>query len=166
MIFVTVGHKEFDRLASKMDSLSESLGQEVVIQIGDKPGYLPKDTKYFFFLGHKEIDNYFAKAELIVSHCSIGVLLRAQKHSKPIIAVPRQYALKEHVDDHQVDFAKMLVEEHNTEGMKFVYDIEELAGTIEQVLQNKTGVILKSFGQKEKLINTLRSFVSSLNNQK
>ena len=162
MIFVTAGHKEFDRLIKKMDSISKEIDNEVIMQIGYKPSYFPNNGKYYQFIQRKEIDEYFQKAELIVSHCSIGVLLRAQKHVKPIIMVPRQFALKEHVDDHQVGFAEMLIEQNNIQGIKFIFDIDELYNTIEQVLKDKKAVVLKSFGQRDNLINTLKNFVSNL----
>lgn len=165
MIFVTTGHKEFDRLITKMDSISKDIGKEVVMQIGYKPSYFPKNGKYYRFIQREEFDAYFQKAELIVSHCSIGVLLRAQKHSKPMIVVPRQYALREHVDDHQVGFAEMLIEQDNTQGVRFVFNIDEMDDKIAQALQDRKGVALKSFGQRDNLINTIKSFVSNLRTQ-
>ena len=145
-----------------MDSISKEIDNEVIMQIGYKPSYFPKNGKYYQFIQRKEIDEYFQKAELIVSHCSVGVLLRAQKHVKPIIMVPRQFALKEHVDDHQVGFAEMLIKQNSIQGMKFIFDIDELGNTIEQVLKDKKAVALKSFGQRDNLVNTLKNFVSNL----
>ncbi|MHC4544015.1 MAG: glycosyltransferase [Planctomycetota bacterium] len=165
MIFVTAGHKEFERLIKKMDSISKDTDREVIMQIGDRPTYIPKNTSYSRFILRKEIDDYFQKAELIISHCSVGVLLKAGKYNKPLIMVPRQYIYREHVDDHQVEFAEMLVEQNNTQGVRFVFDINELGDTIEQVLQDKTAVALKSFGQRNNLIETLKHFVSNLKTQ-
>jgi len=165
MIFVTTGHKEFDRLIKKMDFIAKHIDREVVMQIGYKPIYFPQNGEYCQFIQRKEYDVYFRKAELIISHCSIGVLSKAHKYHKPIIMVPRQYAFKEHVDDHQVGFAQMLVEQNNTQGARFVFDINELGDTIEQVLQDKTAVALKSFGQRDNLIDALKHFVSNLRTQ-
>ena len=165
MIFVTVGHKEFERLIKKMDSISKDIDREVIMQIGDRPVFIPKNARYSRFILRKEIDDYFQKAELIISHCSVGVLLKAGKYHKPLIMVPRQYIYREHVDDHQVGFAKMLIEQNNVEGIKFVFDIDELSDTIEQVLQDNEAVALKSFGQRDNLINTLKNFISNLKTQ-
>ncbi|MGA2916372.1 MAG: glycosyltransferase [Sedimentisphaerales bacterium] len=162
MILVTVGHKEFDRLIKKMDELVNKIDDEVVMQIGDRPKYVPKNSKCFRFLTREEIDNYYREADLIISHCSVGVLLRAQKYFKPIIVVPRQYALKEHVDDHQVEFADMLIEQNNIQGINFIFDIDELGDTIERMLQDKKGFAMKTFGERECLINTLKDFVFDL----
>jgi UDP-N-acetylglucosamine transferase subunit ALG13 len=165
MIFVTTGHKEFDRLIKRMDFIAKHIDREVVMQIGYRPSYFPQNGQYCQFIQRKEYDVYVRKAELIVSHCSVGVLLRAQKYRKPIIMVPRQFVLKEHVDDHQVGFAKMLVEHNGIEGIRLVFDINELGDTIEQVLQDKKPVILKSFGQRDNLIEALKHFVSNLRTQ-
>jgi UDP-N-acetylglucosamine transferase subunit ALG13 len=166
MILVTAGHKEFNRLIKEMDSISKDIDEEVIMQIGYKPSYFPRNGKYYHFIQRSEIDEYFKRAELIISHCSVGVLLRAQKHSKPIIMVPRQYVLKEHVDDHQVGFAKMLIEQNNIQGIKFVFDIDELGNTIEQVLQERKAVSVKSFGQRDNLVKTLENFVSNVRKHK
>lgn len=166
MIFVTAGHKEFDRLIKQMDSISKDIGTEVVMQIGYKPKYLPQNAKYYHFIQRNEIDQYYQRADLIISHCSVGVLLRAQKHCKPIIMVPRQHALKEHVDDHQVGFSRMLIEQNNTQGIKLVFDINELRDKIEQAMQDKKPAALKSFGKKDKLVETLRDFVSNVKKHK
>jgi len=162
MILVTAGHKEFDRLIKEMDSISKDIDKEVIMQIGYKPSYFPVNGRYYHFIQRKEIDEYFQMADIIISHCSVGVLLRAQKHFKPLIMVPRQHVLREHVDDHQVGFAKMLIEQDNIQGIKFVFDINELRNTIEQVLQDKKAVALKSFGQRDNLVNTLENFVSNV----
>lgn len=166
MIFVTAGHKEFDRLIKQMDSISINIETEIIMQIGYKPSYLPKNTEYFNFIQRNEIDGYFQRAELIISHCSVGVLLRAQKHLKPLIMVPRQHILKEHVDDHQVGFARMLIEHNNVEGIELVFDINDLQDIIERVMQDKKPVALKSFGQKKNLIETLQNFVSNVKKNK
>ena len=76
--------------------------------------------------------------------------------------VPRQYVFREHVDDHQVGFAEMLIEQDNVEGIRFVFDIDELSNAIKEALQEKKAVTLKSLGQRDNLINALKNFISNL----
>jgi len=161
MIFVTVGHKEFDRLIKKMDEIAIEIGDEVVEQVGDRPKYLPKNVKYFRYVTRKEVDDYFRNADLIISHCSNGSIIRAINYSKPLIMVPRFSSFGEHIDDHQVEFAKTLIEQKRIQGIRFVFDIEMLKRTIEEALKNKENV--RNLSEDRKcLINTIHSFISDL----
>lgn len=158
MIFVTVGHKDFDRLIKKMDEIANKPDQEIIMQIGDKPKFFPKNTKYFRFVTRKEIEDYFRKANLIISHCSTGAIMNARKYSKPIIMVTRDYRLGEHVDDHQIQLAKMLERDKLMKGVYIIYDLDMLEQTIKIAL-NSTPKFTESIG-KERLICIIRDFIS------
>ena len=158
MIFVTTGHKEFDRLIKKMDFIAKHINREVVMQIGYKPIYFPQNGEYYQFIQRKEYDVYFQNAELIISHCSIGVLLKGQKYHKPIIMVPRQHALNELVDDHQLDFAQM-IKSKNLHGITVVFEMDDLEEAISN-LHNFDNVPQKQ-QEPVKLIKTIRNFVRS-----
>lgn len=161
MIFVTVGHKEFDRLIKKMDEIANEISDEVVAQVGDRPNYLPKKMNYFRYVTRNEVDDYFQKSDLIISHCSNGSIIRAINYSKPLIMVPRFSSLGEHIDDHQVEFAKTLIEQKSIKGIRFVFDISMLKDIIEEVFKNRGNVYCVSEDRKS-LINTIYSFISDL----
>lgn len=55
------------------------------------------------FINPKELDELYQRAEIIVTHGGVGSILRGFRMNKKIIAVPRLYKFKEHVDDHQLD---------------------------------------------------------------
>ena len=159
MIFVSAGHKEFDRLIEKMDSIAKNTSREIIMQIGDKPTYLPENTEYFYFLPRKEIDEYFQNAELIITHCAVGTLLKAKNYLKPLIMVPRMKSHREVSDDHQIEFAKMLVQQQKIQGAKFVFDLDQLEQIIDDVLSKQENFVVKSSEDKANLINTLREFI-------
>ena len=76
--------------------------------------------------------------------------------------VPRDPIYKEVIDDHQIGFAKMLSAQKNNQGVYLLFDIDKLKDTISQALQNDKGFYLQSFGERDRLVNTLRSFVLGL----
>ncbi len=132
MIFVTVGlhYQGFDRLIMKMDVLAGMISEEVVMQIGSTSDK-PKNAKYFDFVDDDEdILQLFKEARVIISHAGAGTLLNALNFRKPIIAVPRQKAFGEHVDDQQLELTKVLSE--NGQVIP-VYDIETLESALRSV---------------------------------
>lgn len=158
MIFVTVGHKEFDRLVKNIDQIANRLDDELVIQIGDKPRYFPKNAKYFRFITRKEIDEYFRNTKLIISQCSTGAIINGRRYSKPIIMIPRDHRLGEHFDGHQLQLAKILESDTSMKGVYILYDLKQLESTIRAAL-NVTPKYTES-SNKQKLINAIRDFIN------
>ncbi len=162
MIFVTVGHKEFDRLIEKMDLISKDLDREVIMQIGDLPKYFPENARFSRFFTRREIEEYYQKSKLTISHCSIGSIINAMKCSKPLIMVPRyarygEYGAK--VDEHQLNFARN-IESEKISGLKIIYDINELKVAIVEMLNSNDLKLHYQDGHK-KIIKTISDFVES-----
>jgi UDP-N-acetylglucosamine transferase subunit ALG13 len=134
MIFVTVGSAphSFKRLIQKMDEIALRCDDEVIIQKG-LSSYEPINTKYFDFVEYEVAMNYFRNADLIVSHASAGPILYARKFNKPLIMVPRQGSLHEHVDNHQMETAHALG--GSSEMIEVIYDINDLYDAIKRAYQ-------------------------------
>jgi UDP-N-acetylglucosamine transferase subunit ALG13 len=163
MIFVTVGHKEFDRLIKKVDDITNGIGKEVVMQIGERPKYVPKNAKYCRLLTRREFNDFFQNAELVVSHCSAGSIINAVKHSKPLIMVPRYARYGEYgecVSEHQVELAKAIEAEHVL-GVTVVYEPENLTEVIPRVLnsEHQQYVIQNA---AEGVIGAIKEFIRTL----
>ncbi|GIJ79690.1 UDP-N-acetylglucosamine transferase subunit ALG13 [Micromonospora phaseoli] len=60
------------------------------------------------FLGHAELQAAMAAADLVVCHGGPATILEARRHGHLPIVVPRDPAQGEHVDDHQLLFARRL----------------------------------------------------------
>lgn len=112
-IFVTVGTKEyqFDRLINAMDK------EGVVMQIGTS--IKPTNAKYFEFLKKQEIYDWMNWCDVIVCHAGTGTVMEAIDSGKKVVVFPRQVKFLEHIDDHQIDFAKYAQEQF---GLTVVYD--------------------------------------------
>jgi UDP-N-acetylglucosamine transferase subunit ALG13 len=104
MIFLTVGSSQpFDRLVRLIDDAvrDSTIEDEVFAQIG-RGGYIPRRLEFARFLGKQQYNEYVDKAAAIISHAGIGTISCALKANKPILVMPRQKALRELVDDHQL----------------------------------------------------------------
>lgn len=131
MIFVTVGmhYQGFDRLIKKMDEIASSLGEEVVMQIGNTE-YVPKNGLALKFIDNNNMNRYYNDASLIISHGGAGTLIEAISAQKPLIIVPRMKQYGEVIDDQQNELAMALSESGLA---KVVYDTEKLATTISSI---------------------------------
>lgn len=111
MIFVTVGTHEqpFNRLLKEIDNLIENgvIKDDVFAQIGYSD-YVPKHYKCSKFLDYTEMQNYFLRANIVITHGGPSSFMEVIKLKKTPIVVPRQEKFNEHVNNHQLDFCKEL----------------------------------------------------------
>jgi len=128
MIFVSVGmhHQGFDRLIRAMDDLDTSLGEPVVMQIGAS-SYEPRNARYFRFAGNDEVESLMEAARVVVIHCGVGSIISALRHRVPLVVVPRLKRYGEHVDDHQLEVARVLGESGRA---TVLFDVEGLREAI------------------------------------
>ena len=150
---------EFTRLIKKMDEVAGRLEEEVVMQIGSVP-YAPQHAKSFSHTSYQESLSYFQNASLVIGHGGAGTILNALKFRVPIIVVPRSQRYGEHFDDHQMELARQL---EGNELIKVVYDIEDLEPAVKEMLEK--GKLIdrqKRFPEREKLIETIKSFIEKV----
>lgn len=131
MIFVTVGTHEqpFNRLIEKMDELVESgkIKEKVVVQYGFST-YEAKQCEMHKMMSFDEMQQAFKDARIVITHGGPSSFVEALQYGKVPIVVPRQLEFNEHVNNHQVDFTKLIAERMNN--IIPVYDIDDLAATI------------------------------------
>lgn len=127
MIFVTVGthEQQFDRLLKELDELKKSgvIEDEVFVQTG----YSTYDLKYCQskqFLTYEEMEEYMDKASLVITHGGPASFMNALSRDKKTIIVPRLKKYDEHINDHQLEFLKMLQLENKS--IRYVTDISGL----------------------------------------
>lgn len=131
LIFITVGTHEqgMDRLFKQIDDLIESnqIKDEVFAQIG-YTNYIPKNFKYQKMIGFDEMDEWIRKSDIIITHGGPGSIFHPLQYGKIPIVIPRNPDFKEHVDNHQILFAKRLEENKK---ILAVYEIEKIIDIIE-----------------------------------
>jgi len=136
MIFVTVGtHPEqFDRLLRKIDEIAPKISEKIIVQRGFTR-YHPKNCESFDF--KPNLDSYYRKARLVIAQSATSLIEFAIKYDKPVITVPRQKRFREHINDHQVEFAEFFAKKT---GVLTIINVNDL-----------TPNLLKSYKKKAKI---------------
>lgn len=135
MIFVTVGTHEqpFNRLVEYIDNLKKDgiIKDEVMIQTGFST-YEPQYCKWSKLLPYQDMIKYVAEADLVITHGGPSSFIMPLQEGKVPIVVPRYERYGEHVNDHQVEFAKAVAERQ-----KNILVVEEVEQLKEMILNYK-----------------------------
>lgn len=131
MIFVTVGTHEqpFNRLVKKMDELKKEgiITEEVIIQTGFST-YKPQYCQWSKLIPYQQMIKNVEDARIVITHGGPASFIMPLQIGKTPIVVPRQQRFNEHVNDHQVEFARNVAERMET--IIPVEDIEKLKDVI------------------------------------
>ncbi len=131
MIFVTVGTHEqpFNRLVKCVDDLKKEgiITEEVVIQTGYST-YEPKFCKWQKLFPYQEMLQLVEKARIVITHGGPSSFIMPLQIRKTPIVVPRRHEFNEHVNNHQVSFAKAVADRMGT--IIVVDDVDKLGEVI------------------------------------
>lgn len=109
LLLVTVGtdHHPFARLLEWVGRWAAAHPTwQIEVQHGATPA--PAYGRPFPFCEHEELQRLLAAADVVVTHGGPATITQARAAGHVPVVVPRQHALGEHVDDHQVLFARRL----------------------------------------------------------
>lgn len=155
MIVVITGMEihPFDRLIRAVDQLVESgrLQLSVFIQRGHTP-YQPKAVPYEDFLTFGDLRERIEASRLVITHAGAGSTLTCLQCRKRPIVVPRQARYGEHVDDHQLPFAKRLADFGL---VRQVLDIDDLPDAIEGELLGTSAYVAERSGGTSGIVTFL-----------
>lgn len=117
MIFVTVGTHEqpFNRLVQEIDNLKRDgvITEDVIIQTGYST-YEPKYCQWDRLIPYQQMVKNVEDARIVITHGGPASFIMALQIGKIPIVVPRQKKFDEHVNDHQVEFARNVAERMGT----------------------------------------------------
>lgn len=111
VVLVTVGtdHHPFDRLIRWVDAWLETRGaDQVTCLVQSGSSFPPRYGESYCFLGHDELERAMSEAVAVVTHGGPGTILDCRRAGLRPIVVPRVGGYGEHVDDHQVAFARRM----------------------------------------------------------
>ena len=149
MIFVTVGTHEqpFNRLVKAIDKLKKDgvITEDVIMQTGYST-YEPKYCKWDKLIPYDQMVKNVEDARIVITHGGPASFIMPLQIGKTPIVVPRQYRFNEHVNNHQVEFARNVADKiiYMADGV-----IEEM-GTPQQLFENPQSEKTKSFLLNEK----------------
>ena len=117
MVFVTVGTHDqpFNRLIQKIDQLKKDgiIEDDVFIQTGFST-YEPKYCQWSKLIAYQDMIQYVEDARIVITHGGPASFIMPLQIGKIPIVVPRQKRFGEHVNDHQVEFVRNVVERMGT----------------------------------------------------
>ena len=129
-IFVTLGFENFsfDRLIRAIDDGvgDRRISGDILIQTG-RSLYPVRFCETKRFMRFDEIMSCFKNADIVVSHAGVGTTLLCLGLGKIPVIFPRQARYREHVDDHQIQFAQVL---EKRKKVLVAYDEDELLAKI------------------------------------
>jgi beta-1,4-N-acetylglucosaminyltransferase len=110
--FVSVGNatQPFTRLLEAVCSLAPQLPQPVFVQFGSAQSFVCPRCAGVGFLKMGEFAQRVNEAELLILHAGAGSVIHAVHAGKVPVVMPRRAKYGEHVDDHQLEFARALAE--------------------------------------------------------
>ena len=136
MIFVTVGTHEqpFNRLVKAVDELKRDgvITEDVIIQTGFST-YEPQYCQWSKLIPYQQMVKNVADARIVITHGGPASFIMPLQIGKTPIVVPRQYQFGEHVNDHQVEFARNVSERMGT-----IIPVEDI---------NKLGDVIRDYDQ-------------------
>ena len=163
MIFVTVGthEQQFNRLVKKMDTLvaKKIIKEEVFIQTGFS-SYEPKRCKWSRWLSFSDMKKKMAEARIVVTHGGPSSFIMPLQMGKIPIVVPRSHEYDEHVNNHQVNFVKLVTEEQRN--IIPIYDVEDLELAIVNYDKITAEMNLEFGSHNEKFVKNFEKIVDSL----
>jgi UDP-N-acetylglucosamine transferase subunit ALG13 len=165
LVFVTVGtdHHPFHRMIGWVDGwlASGAAGRaRCLIQYGTSSK--PKLGEGRDYLPYAEMEAAMREAAAVVCHGGPGSVMMARWLGKVPIVVPRRRALGEHVDDHQLIFARRMATEGEVE---LVEDETRLREILDGVVEGRETLELsasraetaESLARFERLVEQLMS---------
>ena len=127
--FVTLGfeRRPFDRLLRPIDEgvASHIIPSATLVQRGHSP-YVLRRCPSIPFLSYAEMCAALNTSDIVIAHAGVGTLLHCLRLNKIPILFPRSAKLGEHVDDHQVVFARIMQEQKKA---LVVYEAGQLLDT-------------------------------------
>ncbi|MEW5771875.1 MAG: glycosyltransferase [Pseudomonadota bacterium] len=137
--FVSVGNatQPFRRLLDEVARLAAALPQPVVVQHGATP-FHADSCRAIPFVDMNEFEHLMASSNLLILHAGAGSVIHAVRAGKVPVVMPRRALFGEHIDDHQIEFARALAAVGR---VVLAYESEQLGDAVHRAmaLQREAG---------------------------
>ena len=163
MIFVTGGTHEqpFNRLIKAVDELKRDgvITEDVMMQTGFST-YEPRYCKWSKLISYQDMVKNVENARIVITHGGPASFIMPLQIGKTPIVVPRQHKFEEHINDHQVEFARNVVERMGT--IILVEDIEKLGKIITEYDEIVSGMRHRMCSNNKNFCVKLENIVADL----
>lgn len=161
MIFVTVGTHEqpFNRLVEYMDKWAETHDEKVIMQTGFST-YEPKHCEWSKLYPFETMKKLVDDARIVVTHGGPSSFIMPLQVGKVPVVVPRVKELNEHVNDHQLDFAKAVAERQGN--IIVVENIDELGDVIDNYDQKVSALKNELSSNNDRFCSEFEKLIDNL----
>ena len=161
MIFVTVGTHEqpFNRLVEYMDQWAGGHNEEVVIQTGFS-SYEPENCKGSKLYSYEQMIKFVNQARIVITHGGPASFIMPLQAEKIPVVVPRKKEFDEHVNDHQIDFCRAMVQRYGN--IIVNEDIEKLGDVLNRYDEIISGMNTGLQSNNERFCSEFRKIVDEL----
>lgn len=161
MIFVTVGTQkfQFNRLFRKLDQLKgELIIRDIIIGQRGVSDYHPRNFKTFDYCNLEKMKNYIDKCDILITHAGTSSIIQGLRSKKKVLVVPRLKEFNEHIDDHQIELARVF---ENKNLIEVVYKINDLESKI-RIAKSKKYSDFQS--DNLRLLNSINAYLKEIFN--
>lgn len=160
MILVTLGtqDKPFTRLLENIDKeiTKGNIKEKIVVQAGyTKDKYQTENMEMFDLIDRDEFNKLVNECSLLITHGGVGSILTGLKAGKKVIACPRLFKYKEHMNDHQVQ----IINEFARAGYILAYNEEDNLSDI--LKKTKNFKPKKYVSNTNNFINIIKEFIDN-----
>jgi UDP-N-acetylglucosamine transferase subunit ALG13 len=162
LVFVTVGtdHHPFDRLIRWVDGwLADGGGESARCLVQAGRSAQPQLAEATEYLGYDEMRRAVDEAAAVVTHGGPGSIALSTSLGKRPIVVPRRKSLGEHVDDHQLLFARRIADQGKIE---LVESEEAFRGALERLLHSPDPRMTATASQPTEAVRRFEELVGNL----
>lgn len=136
-LFVPLGTQKFPfgRLIEALNDLVRKgvyAPEDIIMQSSMYP--VEPLFKHVGLIPSDEFDNYMREAEVVITHSGVNSIISCMNLGKPLLVAPRREEYGEHVDDHQVEIARLMQDKYD---VLVLFDFENLEVRIEQAKVHK-----------------------------
>ena len=128
--FVSVGNatQPFPRLLDAVANMAAELPQPVTVQYGNS-AFSCTACRSVDFVAMDSFMKHMQEADLLILHAGAGAIISAMQVGKVPVVVPRKAEYGEHIDNHQLEFARSLAA---TNRVVVVEDLSRLLAAVEE----------------------------------
>ena len=138
MIFVTVGthEQQFNRLIEYIDDLKRDgiITEDVIMQTGYST-YEPRYCTWQKLYPYKQMLEFVNDARIVITHGGPSSFIMPLQVGKTPVVVPRQKKYDEHVNDHQLSFAREVEKRMGT-----IITVEEV-GELKNIIADYDNIV-------------------------
>lgn len=157
--FVSVGNalQPFSRLMEAVLRISDQLPQPLIIQHGHTP-LVSTACQARAFLSPAEFAKQIQNAQVLILHAGAGSVLHAVRAQRIPVILPRLARHGEHVNDHQLVFARQLAAAGRVE---LAEDLSTLWDSVVRASKRTSASAIDANAQENQLVQDLRDLLNA-----